>query len=184
MLGRRALLLAPLGLAVASGGAFAVLLHRMQRGRFDPRELPSPLVGQRAPDVAMPPLDGAGPGIAGAQFASAGRPVLLNFFASWCMPCVVEHPALLALKAEGLPLWGVAYKDKPEAARAFLARHGSPYARVASDQPGSAGIEWGVTGVPETFLIDGAGVVRWRYPGPLTPEVVADRLRPALRAVA
>lgn len=183
MLGRRALLLAPLGAAVVAGGGFAVLLHRMQTGRYDPHQLPSALIGQPAPDVALPPLDPAGPGLPAGALAT-GRPLLLNFFASWCMPCLVEHPSLLALRREGLPLWGIAYKDKPEAARAFLARHGSPYARVALDEPGRAGIDWGVTGVPETFLIDGTGVIRWRYPGPLTPEIVQDRLRPALRGVA
>ena len=181
-LGRRSLLLAPLATALAAGGAFAVMLQRMQQGEFDPREVSNPLLGKPVPDFALPPLDN-GQGVARANLAG-GHPVLINFFASWCIPCRIEHPELMRLSQEGLALWGIAYKDKPDAARAFLARNGNPFARVAQDEPGRAAIEWGVTGVPETFLVDGAGIVRWRFPGPLTPEIVAGRLRPALRAAA
>ena len=182
MIGRRGLLLLPLAVAAMGGGAFAVMLHRMKQGSFDPREVGSPLVGKPAPEFSLPAL-GPGDGIARADL-SAGHPLLVNFFASWCVPCRIEHPELMRLSQAGLPIWGIAYKDKAEAASAFLDRLGNPFARVANDQPGRAAIEWGVTGVPESFLIDGAGVVRWRYPGPLTPEIVAERLQPALQDIA
>ncbi len=180
---RRVMLLAPLGVAAVAGAGFWSVLSRMRAGRFDPHEVPSQLIGRRAPDfAALPPLPPA-LGFGGADLA-AGRPILVNFFASWCVPCIIEHPELMALSREGLPIWGIAYKDKPEAAAGFLARHGNPFARVARDEPGGVAIDWGVYGVPESYLLDGKGVVRWRLAGPLTPAIVAEQLRPLLRALA
>ncbi len=181
---RRLLLLAPLGVAAAGGAAFWTMLSRMETGAFNPRGVPSPLIGKPVPDFALPAQAPDGAGFAAADLRAAGRPVLVNFFASWCVPCVIEHPQLMALAREGLPIWGVAYKDKPEAAGSFLSRHGNPFARVARDAPGGVAIDWGVYGVPESFLIDARGVIRWRYAGPLTPEVVDEQLRPLLREVA
>lgn len=184
---RRLLLLAPLGVVAAGAGAFWAVLRRMEEGSFDPRGVPSALIGKPVPAFELPgqPLDGAeARGFSGAELQALGRPVLVNFFASWCVPCVVEHPQLMALARGGLPVWGVAYKDKPEAAAAFLARRGNPFARVARDAAGQVALEWGVYGVPESYLLDARGVVRWRYAGALTPEVVDEQLRPLLRAMA
>ena len=103
---------------------------------------------------------------------AAGKPVLVNFFASWCIPCVQEAPVLMGLKQQGVPIWGIAYKDTAEAAAGFLVRHGDPYARLARDEPGRVAIDFGLYGVPETYLIDRAGIVRWRWAGGLSDDVV------------
>ena len=142
--------------------------------RHDPHVIPEALVGQQVPGTALPRLtDGGRQKIASAQ---SGRPVrLINFFASWCAPCVAENGALMALKASGVSITGVAYKDKPAATRAFLSRMGDPFDVVLVDQDGTAGIEFGVSGVPETFAVDAQGKVLAKHSGELTPEV-ADRL--------
>lgn len=183
---RRALLMAPLGVAVVAGAGFWTILGRMRAGRFDPHDVPSQLIGKTVPPfAALPPLTPAdGFGSADLAAAAAGQPLLVNFFASWCVPCVVEAPELMTLSQDGLAIWAIAYKDKPDDARAFLARHGDPYARIALDTPGRVAIDWGVYGVPESYLLDRKGVVRWRVAGPLTPDIVAEQLRPALKSIA
>ena len=173
---RRLLLLAPVGIAGAAGAAFLTMLHRMEAGKFDPREVPSQLIGKPVPPFALH-------GLTSADLA-AGHPVLVNFFASWCVPCVEEAPVLMDLKRQGIPVIGIAYKDKPQATADFLTRHGDPYARLGADLPGSVAIDWGLYGVPETYLIDGRGVVRWRYVGPLTPDAVVAQLDPMLHRYA
>ena len=170
---RRVLLLAPLGIAAVGGVAFTVLLRRMGEGSFDPRGLPSMLIGRRLPAFTLPDFSDA-------DIAAVGRPLLVNFFASWCVPCVEEAPVLADLRRAGVPIWGIAYKDQPEATDTFLARHGNPYVRLARD-PGRVAIDWGVTGVPETYLVDARAVVRWHFAGPLSPEIVAHELQPLLR---
>ncbi|HYP83105.1 DsbE family thiol:disulfide interchange protein [Variovorax sp.] len=166
--------LGPLLLFVGLGVA---LLAGLQR---DPRELPSALLGKPLPVLELPALDdGAAP------FASAGmrgRPWLLNVWASWCTPCQLEHPLLVRLaRDQGAPLVGLNYKDSPEAARAWLRRLGNPFVANAADADGRAGIDLGVYGVPETFVIDRAGRVRLRHAGPLTEQVLRDQLMPLLR---
>ncbi len=157
----------------------------MSEGRFDPHDVPSQLIGRKVPAFAsLPPLEPGASGFGSAELAAPGRPMLVNFFASWCVPCVIEAPTLSALAREGVPIWGVAYKDKPDATRAFLRRNGDPYARVAVDEPGRVAIDWGVYGVPETYLLDREGVVRWRQAGPVTDDVLETQLRPLLRSVA
>lgn len=187
---RRLLLLAPLGAAALAGAGFLAMLRRMRTGRFDPRGVPTMLLGKPVPIFALPGF--ALPGFASAGFASVdlagadlagGRPILLNFFASWCAPCVAENPRLMALHEAGIPLWGIAYKDRPDATAAFLGRHGNPFTRIARDDAGLTAIDFGVTGVPETFLIDASGVVRWHLSGPLTQEA-ADEAASMLRQYA
>ncbi len=179
---RRMLLLAPLAGAAVVGAGFWAMLRGMEAGTFDPRGVPSPIVGQRAPAFELPG-QAPGRGFSSADLAS-GRPLLVNFFASWCVPCVQEHPSLMALAAAGLPIWAIAYKDGADKAAQFIASHGDPYARIARDTPGRVAIDWGVSGVPESFLIDGAGMVRWHWAGPLDAETIKTRLEPALRALA
>ncbi len=159
------------------------MLKRMQEGKFDPRGVPSQLVGKPVPEFTLP---GQPPheGFSTADLQGVGRPVLLNFFASWCVPCVEEAPVLMALKQQGVPLWGIAYKDAEAATAQFLRRYGDPFTRIARDEPGRVAIDFGVYGVPESYLVDAKGIVRWRYAGGLTSDIVAQELQPLLRAAA
>ena len=175
---RRLLLFGPFAAVLAAGGAFYVMLERETEGRFDPRGVPSMLIGKPVPTFTLP----GDPGFASTELR--GRAIVVNWFASWCAPCLEEAPVLMDLKRAGVPIWGIAYKDQPESTATFLARHGDPYAKRADDQPGRIAIDWGLTGVPETYLIDADGIVRWRYVGPLTAEVVAAQLQPLLRRYA
>jgi cytochrome c biogenesis protein CcmG, thiol:disulfide interchange protein DsbE len=180
---RRMLLLAPLGIAALGGAAFLTLLGRMKQGTYDPHTLPSMLIGKTLPSFDLPGL-GAMQGFSSAEVEAAGRPVLVNFFASWCIPCVEEATTLMALKAQGVPVFGIAYKDKPDATLEFLARNGDPYHRIGLDQPGRVAIDFGVYGVPETYLVDSGGIVRWRFAGALTDDIVRNTLMPMLKASA
>jgi cytochrome c biogenesis protein CcmG/thiol:disulfide interchange protein DsbE len=180
---RQLLLAAPLAVAAGGGGICYVMLGRMQAGTYDPHGVPSPLVGKPVPDFVLPPL-GKGPGLAGAELRAPGRPVLVNFFASWCVPCVQEAPELMALHDHGVPIYGIAYKDADADALAFLRRHGNPYRRVAADRPGRAALDFGLYGVPETYFIDKSGIIRWRWAGALSPDVAHDQLASLLRTYA
>ncbi|MDO9711112.1 DsbE family thiol:disulfide interchange protein [Paracraurococcus lichenis] len=182
---RRLLLLAPLGVAVAAGAGFYAMLRGLGTGSYNPKGVPSALIGKPAPNFTLPPLDGADrPALAAADLRAAGRPVLVNFFASWCVPCVIEHPELMKLSRGGIPVLGIAYKDKPADALGFLQKHGNPYQRLGVDQPGRVAIDWGLYGVPETYFIDRDGIIRWRWAGPVTEETVAQQLRPLLKTYA
>jgi cytochrome c biogenesis protein CcmG/thiol:disulfide interchange protein DsbE len=179
---RRALMLAPLGLAVAGGAGFYAMLRGLGTGSYDPRGVPSALLGKPAPVFALPPLEQSGlPTLANTDLADLPAPVLVNFWASWCVPCIVEHPQLMRLSRDGVPVFGVNYKDKAGDAAAFLTRHGNPFRRLGRDEPGRVAIDWGVYGVPETYLLDRKGIIRWRWPGPVTPEVLEQDIRPLLR---
>ena len=182
---RRALLLLPALVAGGAGLGFFAMLRGLGTGGYDPRGVPSALLGKAPPDFALPPLEGVGlPGLSAADLRAPGRPVLVNFFASWCVPCVIEHPQLMRLSREGVPVFGVGYKDQPGDSRRFLERHGNPYARLGVDLPGRAAIDWGVYGVPETYLIDRGGAVRWRWAGPVTEDTLRADLGPLLRRYA
>jgi cytochrome c biogenesis protein CcmG/thiol:disulfide interchange protein DsbE len=178
-------LLAPLGLAAAAGAGFLGMLRGLETGEYDPRGVPSALLGKPPPPFDLPPLEGAGrPPLSAADLRDPARPVLVNFFASWCVPCVAEHPMLVRLQRQGVPLVGIAYKDRPADALAFLRRHGDPFLRIGVDLPGRVAIDWGLYGVPETYVIDRAGLIRWRWAGPLTPEILERQLEPLLRRLA
>jgi cytochrome c biogenesis protein CcmG, thiol:disulfide interchange protein DsbE len=179
-LNRRLFLLAPLGIAAAGGAAFWAMLDRMQEGRFDPRGVPSMLVGKPIPEFSLPGLD-PHQGFSSTDLGAPPSPVLVNFFASWCIPCVIEAPQLNELQRRGVRIWGIAYKDKQEATASFLRRTGDPYARIAVDAPGRVAIDFGAYGVPETYLVDRSGVVRWRWAGPLTDDILKRELDPLLK---
>jgi len=154
---------------------FALSLHAPA-----PDELPSMLVDKPAPMISLPPLDANARAFVPDDL-KAGHVTVLNVFASWCIPCRVEGPGLAQVAAlKGVALYGMVYKDTPEKARAFLADLGNPYQRIDLDQDGRAGIEWGVYGVPETFVIDGKGIVRLRYPGPLVGDALTKIVLPAI----
>lgn len=150
--------------------------------REDPDALPSAFAGKQAPAVAVVPL-GDLPDFTETDLRD-GRVKLVNFWASWCAPCRAEHPNLKKLQEEGVTILGVNYKDKPEAALGFLAELGNPYAAVGADESGRMGIDWGLYGVPETFVIDGAGKVVLRFPGPISERVLDSEIRAAIRGAA
>jgi cytochrome c biogenesis protein CcmG/thiol:disulfide interchange protein DsbE len=138
----------------------------------DPTVKPAALVGKPTPDLTLPTLDTGMP----VKLRSAAQgPSFINVFASWCAPCVQENPALLALKAQGARIVGLAYKDELPASRAFLAKLGDPFTTVLVDRDGRAGIELGISGVPETFLVAADGTILAKHIGPITPDV-ADSL--------
>jgi cytochrome c biogenesis protein CcmG/thiol:disulfide interchange protein DsbE len=151
----------------------------------DPSVLPSALIDRPAPDFDLPALPDVPGGLATSDLQGgnpAGSVRLVNFFASWCVPCLAEHPLLTRLaREEGIPLFGVNYKDPTDAATAWLDRHGNPYELVGADTDGRTAIDWGVYGVPETFVVDGEGHIRFRHAGPLTPDIVRTQILPLIR---
>ncbi len=180
---RRALLLAPLGVAAIGGTASWLLLQRMREGTYDPHGVPSMLIGKPLPSFSLP---GQPPsqGFSSNDVIATGRPALINFFASWCIPCVQEAPELMTLKQQGVPIWGIAYKDKTQATDDFLRENGNPYTRIARDELGNVAIDFGLYGVPETYLIDKSGIVRWRWAGGLSSDIVRGSLEPLMQSLA
>jgi cytochrome c biogenesis protein CcmG/thiol:disulfide interchange protein DsbE len=159
---RRWIALAPLAVLAA-----LALLFVGSALRHDPHYAPAALVGQPLPSDSLPPVAGGAP-IGMKVAAPPGS--LVNFFASWCAPCREEHPVLLALKAQGVRIVGVAYKDTPEHIHTLLAQNGDPYAAVLADPDGHAGLDFGVSGVPETFLVGSDGRIAAKVALPLTPD--------------
>lgn len=173
---RRALYLLPVLLFLGLAGYFAVALL----GGRDPQALPSALIDKPAPEFALPGIE-AGEGLSRAGLA--GKVAVVNFFASWCVPCRIEHPVLMRLKEEGVAVYGVNYKDKPADAAKFLRETGNPYAATGADREGRTFIDFGAYGVPETYVIDRQGRIRFRFVGPLTGTQVERELRPLLKAL-
>ena len=137
------------------------------------RTIRSRLVGKPVPDFALGPAVPSHPPVT-SQSLRSGEPRLLNVFASWCVPCVAEAPQLLELERRGIPIDAIAIRDRPEDVAAFLARHGDPYQRIASDPQTQVQIALGSSGVPETFVVDGRGVIRHQHIGDIRPEHLAD----------
>ncbi|HEY7977039.1 MAG TPA: DsbE family thiol:disulfide interchange protein [Rhizomicrobium sp.] len=153
-----------------------------ERAQVAPDELPSVLVGKPAPITPLPPLDAEAQAFRPADLRS-GHVSVVNVFASWCAPCREEAPALRALsQLKGVTLYGMVQKDTPLKARAFLADVGNPYSRIDLDADGRASIEWGVYGLPETFIIDRSGIIRLRYAGAITPDALANTILPAIES--
>jgi cytochrome c biogenesis protein CcmG, thiol:disulfide interchange protein DsbE len=161
--------------------AFLVLLGFFAVGlRLNPRELPSPLIDKPAPAFSLPFVQAPEQKLSPQDLR--GQVWLLNVWASWCVACRIEHPLLVELrKTSGVPIYGLNYKDKREDALRWLDRFGDPYVRSLSDTDGVVGIDFGVYGVPETFVIDKAGVIRHKVIGPLTPEAWRDEVLPLVR---
>jgi cytochrome c biogenesis protein CcmG, thiol:disulfide interchange protein DsbE len=150
--------------------------------QHDQRYVPSPLIGKPAPEYSLPLLDDPGTQLTKAEML--GQPYLVNVFASWCFACGDEHPVLMKEARQlGVPLVGYDYKDDPADARAWLARHGNPYSMVVTDRSGVTAINFGVYGAPETFLIDGQGIIRYKHIGPLTPKIITTVIEPKIRAL-
>jgi len=160
---------------------FLILLGFLFVGLFrDPREVPSPLIGKPAPAFSLAQLHAPEKRLATADMR--GQVWLLNVWASWCVSCRVEHPLLVQLsQANVVPVIGLAYKDKPADGLAWLAANGDPYKLSIVDQDGRVGIDFGVYGVPETFVIDKAGIIRYKQIGPLTAEALKQTILPLVR---
>lgn len=171
----------PLAVFASLAALFYVALYS-----GDPSRLPSALIGKPVPDFDLPPVEGLAeggrpvPGF-GAADLRKGEVSIVNVWASWCVPCRTEHPFLVSLKEKAkAPLYGLSYKDEAPAARRFLGRYGNPFTAVGADSAGRAAINWGVYGVPETFIVDGKGRIVYKHVGPIDDQAIATRLLPAI----
>jgi cytochrome c biogenesis protein CcmG/thiol:disulfide interchange protein DsbE len=170
----RRLRLWPLAIFLALGVLLGVGLT------LNPREIPSPLLDKPVPPFKLAPVKGRTLGLASADLR--GEVSIVNVFASWCVECRAEHPLWMQLGAQKLvPIHGLNYKDKPDDASNWLAELGDPYTRTGADLDGRVGIDWGVYGVPETFVVDKRGVIRDKIIGPVNPKIVQQRLLPLVR---
>ncbi len=177
-----------LGLALLPLGVFAALALVFYIGLFrgDPSNLPSALIGKPAPEFDLPALDGLldtgapVPGLA-TRDLRRGRVSIVNVWASWCGPCRLEHPILMELaKDTSVDLVGINYKDQTSNARRFLGQLGNPFKAVGVDQSGTTAIDWGVHGVPETFVVNGSGVIVFKHVGPISPKILSQTILPAI----
>lgn len=162
---------------------FLVVVVFLFKGlNLDPREVPSPLVGKPAPQFSLPRLDDAQKTFSPKDML--GKVWLLNVWASWCVACREEHPILVALSRENIvPVYGMDYKDTREDAQQWLQQGGDPYAAIAVDADGRVGIDYGVYGVPETYVIDKAGVIAYKQIGPITEEIWRDKILPLVKGL-
>lgn len=163
----------PLIVFVVLAGFFYVGLHR------DPHEVPSPFIGKAAPDFTLPVV--GQPGQTFSPSENKGRVWLLNVWAPWCVSCRQEHAELMQLAQSGVPIYGLNWKDKDREAAGLLANIGNPYVKVADDLSGQTGIDWGVTGTPETYVIDKNGIIRMKQIGIITEQVWQTKFVPLLK---
>lgn len=171
---RRILYLLPLLVFLGLSVYFAIGLQR------DPKKIPSALIDKPVPQFDLPALIEAVPGLATKDFG--GEVAVVNVFASWCVPCRAEHPLITRLaEDEAVPVFGLNWKDKKEDATAWLRQLGNPYDRVGHDPSGRAGIDWGVYGVPETYIIGKQGRIRYKQVGPLSADILNDTILPVIR---
>ena len=162
-------------------GILLILLYILRAGlNLNPKEVPSPLIGKPAPAFALPRLDQPAQQISTADLR--GQVWMLNVWASWCVACRQEHPLLVQYSKQAkVPIYGLNYKDERAAGLKWLSDFGNPYTASVSDRDGRVGIDFGVYGVPETFVIDKEGIIRYKQIGPLTPEVLRDTIEPLLK---
>jgi cytochrome c biogenesis protein CcmG/thiol:disulfide interchange protein DsbE len=161
---------------------FAILGAFLYLGLYlHPREVPSPFIGKPAPAFTLPVVGEPGHSFSPAQ--ARGKVWLLNIWAPWCSGCRAEHDFLLQLAESGIPIYGLNWKDKDREAASWLAREGSPYVLSVDDYDGRVSIDYGVTGTPETFIIDRSGIIRFKYIGPIDAEVWKNKLAPLLKKI-
>lgn len=179
-----------LAIALVPAAIFAALavLFALSLGSDDPSKVPSALIGRPVPEFALPPVDGLTgpggvlPGLAAGDLKQ-GKVSLVNVWASWCGPCRVEHPLLMELAARGdIAMMAINYKDEPENARRFLGVLGNPFSAVGSDRDGRTAVNWGVYGVPETFVVGGDGTILHKHVGPLTEDALKTEILPKIAA--
>lgn len=161
----------PLLVLLAFVGAVAWRL-----GKPAEEQIPSQMVGQPVPAFALAPAIPGKPGLSSASLAD-GRPRLINVFASWCVPCIAEAPLLVELKQQGVAIDAIAVRDRPDDVAAFIARHGDPFARIGSDPESRVQLALGSSGVPESFIVDGRGVIRYQHMGPIEPDDLPTIMR-------
>ena len=175
--------LAPVIIFAAMAAMFAFALRS-----GDPSKLPSALIGKPVPPMAFAPIEGLlNSGVPVAGFSGAdlakGKVSVVNFWATWCVPCLQEHPLLVQLKQQtGVDIYGVNNKDDPTAARRFLGLHGNPFTAAGTDPQGRGAIEWGVYGMPETFVVDGKGRIAYKHVGAITERSLVEQLVPAVES--
>ncbi len=169
---RKILIILPILVLVSLFALFGMMIMRGEKAPPVSR-----LVGQTAADFQLDSLNTETP-VRLSDYA--GKPIVINFFASWCTPCRAEHPVLMELAAQGVTVIGINYKDKPEAAQAFVDELGNPFIAIGQDQNGRAGIDYGITGVPETFVIGADGKILTNWASPLDQSIVEKRILPAL----
>jgi len=175
---RRAFLI-PIPFLASLGTVFGLYLWQIGSGEKNISDLPSALIDKPAPEFNLPPILEGGAGFSSAMLKS--RVSLVNIWASWCPPCRVEHPLLMRLAREGVTIYGINYKDKPEEALGFLKDLGNPFRAIGADRTGRTAIDWGVYGYPETFVVDKAGRIRYRHVGPLRGEDLTEKILPLLK---
>lgn len=147
---------------------------------MNPNLVPSALIGKPIPQFQLPPVKGRELGLSSADLV--GDVSMVNIFASWCTSCLVEHPIFMRMAANGtVPIYGINYKDDPDDAAGWLAKYGDPYTRIGADQDGRVGIDWGVYGVPETFVIDRQGMITYKHIGPVTEKDLDEIILPLIR---
>lgn len=168
----------PIAVFAALAAVFGIYLQQIGSGAKDASDIPSALIGKPAPQFDLPPIEGMTDGFRTADLH--GKVALVNVFASWCPPCHQEHPVLMRLARGGVAIYGINYKDEPEAARGFLDRLGNPYRGIGADRAGRVSIDWGVRGYPETFIVDRTGRIRYKHIGPILAHDLETRILPLL----
>lgn len=172
----------PVAVFAVLAAVFGIYLYQVGVGGKNISSLPSVLIDTPAPTFALPPIEGRTDGFSSTDLK--GQVSLVNLFASWCPPCKVEHPILMRLARDGVPIYGINYKDPPEDARRFLETLGNPYRKIGADTKGTVAVEWGITGYPETFVIDRDGRIRHRHVGPIMPEDLDAIIVPLIRKLS
>ena len=183
----RPLTIVPIGVFILIAAVFGFYLWQVGPGGKDISQIPSAMIDKPAPEFTLPPLPAtaAEPDTGGRKTADlTGKVSLVNVWASWCPPCRVEHPILMTLAKDGVTIYGINFRDKPEDARRFLKDLGNPYAKIGADTEGRVVIDWGVYGYPETFVVDANGQIRYRHVGPINPGQLDSIIRPMLKKAA
>ena len=171
----------PVGIFLFLAVIFGVYLYQVGITGKVISDIPSALIDKPVPTFELPPVNGTGVGLSSKQLK--GGVTLVNVWASWCPPCRIEHPLLMRLAKEGVTIYGINYKDAPDAAMAFLSELGNPFKSLGADRTGRATIDWGVYGYPETFIVDKTGHIRYRHVGPISANDLTEKFYPMLKAL-
>jgi cytochrome c biogenesis protein CcmG/thiol:disulfide interchange protein DsbE len=159
---------------------FLLIALLLASGLLAPKSMPpSPLMGRALPGFSLPNIEKDKAPLTPMDWS--GQPAIVNVFASWCEPCKAEQPLLLALAKQGVRVYGIAWRDTPDKTVAYLQQYGNPYQKIGMDTFARVTIELGISGVPETFVVDGKGIVRWKIAGPLTEDMIATNIQPLLK---